>query len=107
MEPFVAGRTNGWTWSGTSACCYRTMTSTPSVKVILGKFKMKHVRCRVAACTYGGVKFLLDDAYQNAGADPQPTLFHRHRLEPLEEYRLVDTPETGQDHVLQDYVLVE
>ena len=32
----------------------RALATLPNVEVILGKFKLKQVRCRVAGCSYGG-----------------------------------------------------
>lgn len=60
----------------------RALSTTPLVEVILGKFKLKNVKCGVATCNSPGEKwyrmpeekrtdvniavFMLDDAYQNA-----------------------------------------
>lgn len=60
----------------------RALSTTPSVEIILGKFKRKRVRCGVTSCTWTGDKlyqipqekrtdvniaiFMLDDAYRDA-----------------------------------------
>ena len=59
----------------------RALATTPLVEVILGNFKRKRVRCKVAACNHAGTKlfetqeekrtdvniaiYMLDDAYQD------------------------------------------
>jgi uncharacterized LabA/DUF88 family protein len=61
---------------------FKALSTTPRVEIILGKFKLKNVRCGVTACASPGNKwyripeekrtdvniavFMLDDAYQNA-----------------------------------------
>lgn len=34
----------------------RALATLPLVRIVLGKFKTRHVKCRVAACTYAGVR---------------------------------------------------
>lgn len=59
----------------------QALATTPLVEIVLGNFKKKSVRCKLAACTYAGPRlfetyeekrtdvniavFMLDDAYQN------------------------------------------
>lgn len=35
----------------------RALSTLPTVHIVLGKFKIKEIRCRVAACTYPGSRF--------------------------------------------------
>ena len=91
MEPCAARRISGWIWYFTALVdgakgirqqpYLRALATKPLVQVILGKFKLKQVKCRVTLCTYPGSRIfdmpeekrtdvnialqLLDDANHN------------------------------------------
>jgi hypothetical protein len=51
----------------------QALATTPMVEIVLGNFKKKSVRCKLAACTYAGPR--LFDAYEEKRTDVNIAVF--------------------------------
>jgi len=65
-------------------CYLRALSTLPTVRIILGKFKIKEVRCRVVGCSYPGSRFF--DAPEEKRTDVNIALqmlddVHHHRTD--------------------------